>query len=145
MKTTGQKITELRVKMKLNQAQLAEKMGVTQRPISKYETDVVIPSRANLVRLCEVFGVTEAYLLKPEIDDPTYHAAEEPYISTVRQQYGGKAAAEIDNLLSGVQTLFAGGDVPQEDKDLFFQAVMQAYLDTKQEAHEKFTPQKYKE
>ena len=64
MKTTGQKITELRVKMKLNQAQLAEKMGVTQRTISKYETDVVIPSRANLVRLCEVFGVTEAYLLK---------------------------------------------------------------------------------
>lgn len=50
----------------------------------------------------------------------------------------------MEELLSGVQTMFAGGDIPQEDKDQFFQAVMQAYLECKEEARNKFTPKKYR-
>ena len=50
----------------------------------------------------------------------------------------------MQQLLEGVQAMFAGGSTPQEDKDLFFQAVMQAYMETKKDAQERFTPKKYK-
>lgn len=66
------------------------------------------------------------------------------YVDAVRAQYGKKGAMDIKQLLEANQAMFAGGDVPQEDKDLFFQAVMQAYLQCKQEAHDLFTPKKYK-
>ena len=62
----------------------------------------------------------------------------------VRQKYGKKGADDMEELLSGVQTMFAGGDIPQEDKDQFFQAVMQAYLECKEGARNKFTPKKYR-
>ena len=49
---------------------------------------------------------------------------------------------DMQQLLDGVQAMFAGGNTPQEDKDLFFQAVMQAYMETKQDAKQRFTPKK---
>ena len=80
----------------------------------------------------------------PEIEDPSYGLEEAPYVSEVRSVYGRKAGADMQQLLEGVQAMFAGGSTPQEDKDLFFQAVMQAYMETKKDAQERFTPKKYK-
>ena len=48
--------------------------------------------------------------------------------------------AEAADLLDRNSAFFAGGDVPQEDKDAFFQAVMTAYVTAKEEARKKFTP-----
>lgn len=144
MKTIAEKIKESRLRMDLSQAQLAAKAGMTVRTISKYETGSVVPRALNLHRLAVALGVSEAYLTKPEIEDPTYGLDEAPYIEAARQKYGNQGAGDMEELLAGVQTMFAGGDVPQADKDLFFQAVMQAYLACKQEAHAKFTPKKYR-
>ena len=55
-----------------------------------------------------------------------------------------KAGMDMQELLDGVQTMFAGGNIPQEDKDLFFEAVMRAYMETKQDAKARFTPNKFK-
>ena len=51
---------------------------------------------------------------------------------------------DMQNLLLQTQALFAGGDVPQADKDKFFQAVMEAYVATKEDARERFTNKRYK-
>ena len=144
MKTIGEKIRECRIRLNLTQADLSEKTGLTVRTVSKYETDSVTPRGLNLHKLATVLGVAEAYLLNPEIEDPTYGLEEAPYIEAAREQYGRKGADDMGSLLSGVQTMFAGGDIPQEEKDLFFQAVMQAYLECKEEARNKFTPKKYR-
>lgn len=40
--------------------------------------------------------------------------------------------------------MFAGGDVPEEDKELFFQAVTEAYFANKKRASETFTRKDYK-
>jgi len=140
VKTIGEKISECRAALDLTQQQLADKTEVSQRTISKYETGAAEPSRRNLLKICQVLGVSESYLKNPEIEDPSYGVEEAPYIEAMRQKYGKKGAADMEGLLAGVQAMFAGGDVPQSDKDLFFQAVMQAYVETKQEAKEKFTP-----
>ncbi len=89
--------------------------------------------------------MSEAYLTDPEILDPSYGLEEAPYVDEVRSAYGRKAGADMQDLLEGVRSMFAGGGTPQEDKDLFFQAVMQAYMETKQDARERFTPRKYRD
>lgn len=145
MKTTGEKIRDLRLGKDLKQSDLAEMIGVSIRTITNYETDTVKPRRIQLRKLCEVLNVTEEYLLDPEIDDPAHGLETAPYVDAVRAQYGRKGAMDMQQLLEANRTLFAGGDIPQEDKDLFFNAVMEAYVECKQMAHDKFTPKKYKE
>ena len=115
MKTIGEKIRECRIRLNLTQADLSEKTGLTVRTVSKYETDSVTPRGLNLHKLATVLGVAEAYLLNPEIEDPTYGLEEAPYIEAAREQYGRKGADDMGSLLSGVQTMFAGGDIPQEE------------------------------
>ena len=41
-------------------------------------------------------------------------------------------------LLEANAALFAGGELSQDEKDAFFEAVMKAYLTCKEEAREKF-------
>lgn len=144
MKTIGEKIRECRARLDMTQAELSSKTGLTIRTVSKYETDSVTPRGTNLHKLATALGVSEAYLTNQDIEDPSYGLDEAPYLEMARQKYGKKGADDMEELLSGVQAMFAGGDVPQEDKDLFFQAVMQAYLECKEEARNKFTPKKYR-
>ena len=47
---------------------------------------------------------------------------------------------EAAELLDRNSAFFAGGEIPQEDKDAFFEAIMTAYVTAKEEARRKFTP-----
>lgn len=145
MKTIGEKIRESRARSDLTQAELANQTGLTIRTVSKYETDAVTPRGRNLHRLASALGVSVAYLTQPEIEDPSYGLDEAPYLDAAREKFGKKGQDEMETLLSGVRAMFAGGEIPQENKDQFFQAVMQAYLACKEDAHNKFTPKKYRE
>ena len=144
MKSIGEKIRMLREARGMSQVELAEKMGVTNRTVNSYERAGTIPRGHNIGRLCAIFHVSEAYLTDPEIEDPAYGLEEAPYVETVRRTYGKKGADDLQRLLEANEAMFAGGDVPQEDKDKFFEAIMQAYLMTKQRAHDTFTPKKYR-
>ena len=144
MKTTGEKIRERRTHLGLTQTELANKIGVTLRTITKYEKQGVMPRGRNLRELAKVLGMSEVYLANEEIEDETYGLEEAPYIDSVRAAYGAKGANDMQNLLLQKQAMFAGGDVPQADKDKFFQAVMEAYVATKEDARERFTNKRYK-
>jgi len=144
MKTTGEKIRERRTHLGLTQTELADKIGVTLRTITKYEKQGVMPRGKNLRELAKVLGVSELYLSKDEIEDETYGLEEAPFIDSARTAYGGKGATDMERLLMQTQAVFAGGDIPQADKDKFFEAVMKAYVATKETASKTFTPQRYK-
>ena len=144
MKTTGEKIRERRTHLGLTQTELANKIGVTLRTITKYEKQGVMPRGRNLRELAKVLGVSEVYLANEEIEDETYGLEEAPYIDSVRAAYGAKGANDMQNLLLQTQAMFAGGDISQADKDKFFQAVMEAYVATKEDARERFTNKRYK-
>lgn len=144
MKTTGEKIRERRTHLGLTQTELADKIGVTLRTITKYEKQGVMPRGRNLRELAKALGVSEIYLANDAIEDETYGLEEAPYIDSVRDTYGANGANDMQNLLMQTQAMFAGGDIPQADKDKFFQAVMAAYVATKEEASERFTNKRYK-
>lgn len=144
MKTTGEKIKERRITLNMTQKDLADQVGTTVRTISSYEAAGSKPRGLNLRKLCSVLNVSEAYLLKDEIEDETYGLDEAPYIESARATYGKKGADDISRLLLETQAMFAGGDIPQAEKDKFFHAVMEAYVATKEDASERFTNKRYK-
>lgn len=144
MKTTGEKIKDRRITMNMTQKDLADCVGTTVRTISSYETAGSKPRGLNLRKLCTVLNVSESYLLNDEIEDPTYGIEEAPYIESARTTYGKKGAMDVEKLLTQTKAMFAGGDVPEEDKELFFQAVTEAYFANRQRASEKFTRKDYK-
>lgn len=144
MKTTGEKIKDRRITMNMTQKDLADRVGTTVRTISSYEAAGSKPRGLNLRKLCTVLNVSESYLLNDEIEDPTYGVEEAPYIESARTTYGKKGAMDVEKLLTQTKAMFAGGDVPEEDKELFFQAVTEAYFANRQRASEKFTRKDYK-
>lgn len=60
----GEKIAEQRKKLGLSQEELAEKLNISQKSISKYELGDRNPQYKVLVRMAEYFGVTTDYLLR---------------------------------------------------------------------------------
>lgn len=138
MKTFADKVRETRVALNLNQETLGELVGVSKRTIVSYENDGVKPRPNKLSKLAEVLQVSVDYLKNDEIEDPLYGIEKQPYVDEARERFGNKAAREIDFLMERNTALFAGGDISDEAKEAYFEAVMQAYLECKARAKEKF-------
>ncbi len=62
----GKFIAECRKKVKLTQMQLAEKLGITDRAVSKWETGKAMPDSSVMLELCGVLGITVNDLLSGE-------------------------------------------------------------------------------
>ena len=57
------KIKELRIENKLSQAELGEKLSVSQDTISLWENGKSLPSIEYIISLCELFSVSADYIL----------------------------------------------------------------------------------
>lgn len=62
----GKFIAACRREKNLTQAQLAEKLGITDRAVSKWETGRCLPDSAIMLELCEILGITVNELLSGE-------------------------------------------------------------------------------
>ena len=63
------KIIEERKKNGWSQEELANKLGVSRRAVSKWESSGSIPDLQRILQISELFGVTTDYLLKDEIEE----------------------------------------------------------------------------
>ena len=64
--TIGERIKELREEKQISQAELPEKIGMTQDSISLWEKGRRVPNTPYLIPLCKIFDVTVDYLLGNE-------------------------------------------------------------------------------
>lgn len=144
MKSFQQKVREGREALSLNRTEFAKMLGVTRMTVINFEELDRKPRPASVRKLAEVLNVSIDYLLHDEIEDPTYGLEKQPYVEEARELYGSKAAREVDFLMERNAALFAGGELSQEAKDAYFEAVMAAYLECKQAAKEKFGHKKSK-
>ena len=62
----GKFIANCRKEKKLTQAQLAEKLNITDRAVSKWETGKSMPDSSIMLELCEILGITVNELLSGE-------------------------------------------------------------------------------
>lgn len=82
----GNFIAELRKKQKLTQEQLGEKLGVTNKTVSRWETGTYLPPAEALLAMSELFGVSINELLSGKrLSEAEYkEAAEENLKQTVK-------------------------------------------------------------
>ena len=62
----GRFIAEYRKKANLTQMQLAEKLGITDKAISKWERGVAMPDTSIMLELCDILGISVNELLSGE-------------------------------------------------------------------------------
>ena len=95
------------------------------------------PTRKPLF-IADALNVSYDYLKHDEITDPSYGIEKMDYIDEVNGQLGEKGARDINEILEANRALFAGGELDEEAKDAFYQAVTKAYLSCKMEAKKTF-------
>ena len=72
--TFGTMIAALRKEQGMTQLELAEKMGVTDKAVSKWERDLSFPDVNSLPKLAEIFHVSVDELMQVEgIKEGTYN------------------------------------------------------------------------
>lgn len=140
--TFGEKLKTVRLSLNLSQSELSEKTGISERSLYTYEQTGILPRSNNLRKLAEALNISVSYLLDEEETDPNKDIDHDIFIANSKNQYGYKGAREATELLSRASALFAGGELDDEAKELFFQSLMEVYLDSKQEARNKFSPKK---
>ena len=62
----GRFIAECRKQTKLTQLQLADKLGITDKAISKWERGIAMPDTALMLELCDILGISVNELLSGE-------------------------------------------------------------------------------
>ena len=68
--TLGEKITTLRKKKRLSQANLARAAAISRDAVSKYERDEMMPSLENAKRIADVLKVSLDHLVSEEAQPP---------------------------------------------------------------------------
>ncbi len=100
-------LKEKRLAKGMSQQKLADTAGVSLRSICNYESGEREPGIAVLRRLADSLGTTSEILIGTERD------------------------VEVDDVITDLHALFAGGEMSEEDRDKVFQAVSEMYFDAK--------------
>lgn len=139
MKSFAEKVRDARNELSLTQAQLGEMCGVSGRAVQTYEKGEKTPRQSTMIKLAKALKVSVKFLSDDECENPVEDIEKDGYIEEARERFGAKGARDINALLGENQALFAGGELSEEQKDEFFQAIMAAYLTCKEEAKKKFS------
>ena len=103
----GKFIAKCRKEKKLTQAQLAEKLNITDRAVSKWETGKSMPDSSIMLELCEILGITVNELLSGEkIDMESFEKrADENLIALKRKDENNMTKNVIISILFSVTLL----------------------------------------
>ncbi len=137
--TFGEKLKRARLAQNLSQSEVAELSGISERSLYTYEQTGILPRSGNIRKLAAALNVSVAYLLDENEVDMQKSIDYDIFITKAQSKYGYKGAKEAAEILERASALFAGGELDDSAKDLFFQSLMEVYLDSKEEARSKFT------
>lgn len=138
MMTFAEKVKAARTELGLTQTQLGETVGLSLRTILAYEKGEKYPRASTMLKLAKALKVSVKYLSDDSCENPMEDIEKDGYIEEARERYGAAGARDMNALLQENTALFAGGELSQDEKDAFFQAVMTAYVTSKEAAREKF-------
>ena len=120
----GRFIAEKRKEQKMTQVQLAEKLGITDRAVSKWETGKSLPDASIMLELCGLLGITVNDLLSGEVVSMNNYndKMEKNLIEAVRQkEQADKRLLSLEVLIGMISTAFlismtaAAALIPMQD------------------------------
>ena len=100
-------ITQKRKEKNLTQEQLAEKIGVSNKTISKWETGKCMPDYSVIELLCEKLNITLAELMNGEEDEKSIHTYDNEQIVEMLKEIQNLKAQKT--LIMGYCLLVMGG------------------------------------
>ena len=107
-----------REELGVTRAELAEAAGITARTLCNYESGVRRPSNMEIVqKIADALGTTTEYLLSN---------GETPVVAA-HERGGARAAKDINELVSEVTGMFAGGKLSDDALDGAMRALNEAY------------------
>ena len=109
----AERLIQYREAHNLTQEALAERLGISRRMLYKYESGISVPRASTLKRICDELHISSDAMLGEEM-----------------QQLDPKQ--EIDKVVHDVSALFAGGVLPEADKDALMHAILDAYAKSKE-------------
>ncbi|KAI4445736.1 hypothetical protein C823_000252 [Eubacterium plexicaudatum ASF492] len=92
----GKFITQKRKEKNLTQEQLAEKIGVSNKTISKWETGKCMPDYSVIELLCEELNITLAELMNGEEDEKSIHTYDNEQIVEMLKEIRNLKTKESD-------------------------------------------------
>ncbi len=105
--TTGKFIAQKRKEKNLTQEQLAEKIGVSNKTISKWETGKCMPDYCIIEILCQELNITLAELMNGEKDEKSIHTYDNEQIIKMIKEMQNLKSTKI--LISGFFLIMMGG------------------------------------
>jgi transcriptional regulator with XRE-family HTH domain len=118
----GDRLKKLREDAGMTQVDLGKKVSVSERVIGYYESNDRFPRKQEtLQKFSEVFNVSVDFLV----------GSDSAFINQAAEQYGPSGKKQAKDVLNDINTLFAGGELPEEDKDEFFRMVTEMYFEAK--------------
>ena len=129
-----ERLKEKRGEANLTQAELAKIAGVSTRTIQNYELGSRKPYQIEVVqKIADALNTTTEYLL----------GSSGIIVAEAHEKGGAKAARDIDELVSEVTGMFAGGSLSEEALEGAMKALNDAYWIAK-EKNKKYTPKKHR-
>lgn len=127
------RLRDMRVQAGITQKGLASAVGIAERSIQNYELGTRKPNNMEVVqKIADTLHTTTEYLL----------GSEETFVIEAHEKGGAKSARDVNELVSEVTALFAGGTLDENAKEGVMAAINRAYWDAK-EKNKKYTPKKY--
>ena len=100
----GKFIAELRKEQELTQEQLGEKLGVTNKTVSRWETGTYLPPAEVLLAMSDLFSVSINEILSGKrLSEEEYRAAAEENLEQAMQ----RRAPKMKRLLAGICIILA--------------------------------------
>lgn len=116
MKTTGDRILELRKRKGYSREALAKLCGVSSKSIQNYENGSRVPIIENIKEIATALETSVDYLIKGvEVDLSTEALTQE----------------EMEEIKERTSALFAGGKLSEEAKLKFLQELQDIYIDAR--------------
>lgn len=113
-----ERLKQKRIEAGMTQVQLAQSSGVTARTIQNYELGTRKPSNMEVVqKIADVLHTTTEYLL----------GSSGTYVVEAHEKDGAQSAKDIEQLVSEVTGLFAGGELSEESLEGAMKALNDAY------------------
>ena len=132
-KNFGKRLTEIRKSKDITREALSKKAKVSYRTLFLYEQGERYPNLDIAQRIADALEVSVSLLIGEEGE----------IMERARKEYGSKGVRDLNEIREQVNALFAGGELPEEDKDELMQAFTEAYFIAKQK-NRKYTPKKYR-
>ena len=129
----NEKVRDARARLGLNQKDLANKSGISVRMIAAYEKGSSFPQAARLYKLAEALEVPIEYL-RDDDAQLDFSGSEKTLSHRHADTNDSDTDMDLEKMLADNRALFAGGMIDDEAKDMYFQALMRAYLECKDAA-----------